>query len=269
METTPTVEETIQQVKNPLLERLRIPGETFRLPSGGIFYSNGELSGDVANGEVHVHPMTTYDEILMKSPDMLFTGKAIDLVFRRCIPQIQKPMDLFSKDVDYLLTCLRKVSFGGNVSIAYTHTCENAKEHEYEVDIGPFIDNAKRIDPTRAGDMGKLETQNGQQVVLRPPRMKDVIDLFQAPSKDVTPEKINETLVSSILSVIDSVDGVRDRDMIRQWLESIPANWMTDISSAIEKIGDWGPSFKTKVKCKDCGEELELESPINPVAFFI
>jgi len=39
---------------NPLLENLRLPGETVRLPSGGMFYKNGELASHVNNGEIHV-----------------------------------------------------------------------------------------------------------------------------------------------------------------------------------------------------------------------
>lgn len=265
---TNTTEPVIEQPKNPLLARLVMPGQTFRLPSGGLFYTHGELSDEVMNGELHVHPMTTYDEILMKSPDMLFTGKAIEQVFRRCIPQVQRPLDLFSKDVDFLLTCLRMVSFGEDVVLTWKHDCQNALVHEYKIPLKPFIDTAKRIDPTRANDMGKYTAPNGQLVVFRPPRMKDVIELFQAPAKDATPAQINAALISSVLALIDSVDGVRDRPMIRQWLEQVPAGWMDDISTQVGAVGDWGPSFETTVLCKDCGEKITLSTPVNPVAFF-
>jgi len=43
---------------NPLIERAYVPGETHTLPSGGLFYKNGELSNDVKNGEITVNPMT-------------------------------------------------------------------------------------------------------------------------------------------------------------------------------------------------------------------
>ena len=270
METTnQTVEQVPTPPSNPLLQRLQLPGQTYRLPSGGLFYKNGELSPDTTNGEVHVHPMTTFDEILMKSPDLLFSGQAIEQVFKRCIPQVVKPMQLFSKDVDFLLTCLRMVTFGESVDITYKHDCKDAKEHTYAVPLQPFVENAKRIDPTRAVDLGKFEARNKQLLVFRPPRMKDVIELFQAPSKELTPEQLNDTLVASILAVIESVDGITDKAMIRQWLEQIPAGWMQDISGAIEAVGDWGPNFETKIKCKDCGAEVTLASPINPVAFFM
>ena len=46
--------ENIVPIPNPLLASLRIPGETFRLPSHGLFYTDGELDDSVVNGEVEV-----------------------------------------------------------------------------------------------------------------------------------------------------------------------------------------------------------------------
>ena len=83
--------------ENPLLSKVRMPGETYRLPSNDLFYHNDELDPSVRDGEVHVYPMTAVDEIIMKSPDMLFSGKAVEEVFLRCVPQIKKPMELLGK----------------------------------------------------------------------------------------------------------------------------------------------------------------------------
>jgi len=88
---------------NPLLTRVEMPGSTFQLPSRGLFYDNGELRDDVEMGEVHVHPMSAFDEILMKTPDALFSGEAVHKVFLRCIPQVLQPVELLAKDVDFLL----------------------------------------------------------------------------------------------------------------------------------------------------------------------
>jgi hypothetical protein len=83
---------------NPLLEKLKkkIPGETFRLPSRGLFYTNGELDPEVENGEIVIYPMTTVDELALRSPDMLFQGTAITQVIRRTVPQILKPERLIA-----------------------------------------------------------------------------------------------------------------------------------------------------------------------------
>jgi len=257
------------QIVNPLLERARIPGETFRLPSGGIFYENGELNSDVKDGEVHIYPMTTIDEIVMKSPDMLYSGKAIEEVFARCIPQIKKPMDMLARDVDFLMICLRKVTFGAEMQIMHTHTCDGAKEHSYIISMDTFIKESKRIDPTKVAATYTVTLVNGQRVRLEPIRYKHFIELMQLnESEEATPDRIRQVMFDTLLHIIVSVDEIEDRELIREWLNVLPAGWLRTINKKIEESTDWGPSFETTVTCRDCGEEVQLAAPLNPIAFF-
>lgn len=115
---------------NPLLERKnKMPPETFRMPSMGKLYRNGEIDANVTNGEVIIYPMTTVDEITMRSPDMIFQGTAVEKVFLRCIPEIHKPMDMLANDVDYLLVCLRMITYGDNLEIYWEcPVCKAEKE---------------------------------------------------------------------------------------------------------------------------------------------
>ena len=262
--------QTATKVINPLLARVHMPGSTFTLPSGGIFYKNGELSDDVEHGEVHVHPMTAFDEILVKTPDLLFSGEAVEKVFTRCIPQVLKPLDLFAKDIDFLMVCLRKITFGDIFEISYTHTCEDAKSHPYNINIGEFITSAKRIDPTSLGRVYTKTLPNEQVVKLKPAQFKNVIKMLQDidPNADFTPEQELKAVMDTVMSVIDSVDGVDNPEFIREWLDTLNAKWIQQLSDAIDTTSDWGPSFMFKSKCKDCGDEIEINAPINPISFF-
>ena len=255
---------------NPLLERARIPGETFRLPSRGLFYKNGELDPSVEDGEVHVHAMTAFDEIVIRSPDKLFSGEAVEEVFQRCIPDVKKPKELFAKDVDFLMVCLRKVTYGGELEIQHTHTCEGAKEHTYSISVDNFIRNAKVIDPTTINSIFQFELENGQQVTIHPAKFKDAVKMMQALDLEETdPEVIHKRSVESIVSIISDVDGINDPRMIAEWINAVPARWIHKLTEAVEKASDWGPDFETKAVCKDCGEEMDVNAPLNPVAFFI
>lgn len=98
--------------ENPLLKKIEMPGRKFRLPSRGLFYTNGELDESIKDGEIEVLSMTAIDEISLRSPEFLFSGEAIERVFKRCIPDVKNPLRLLSLDVDYLLTALRIVSYG-------------------------------------------------------------------------------------------------------------------------------------------------------------
>lgn len=256
---------------NPLLARIRIPGETFRLPSGGLFYGPdlGVLAPKVTDGELYVSPMTTIDEIALKTPDLLFSGQAVAQVFGRCIPDVLKPESLLAKDVDFLLIALRKVSYGPQMELTYTHTCEKAKEHTYIVNVDEFLRKSKRIDPNSVTKDFHLELTNGQVLNIQPISFGNYVALMQASDTDVTdPEKLRDRLVFSVSKIIKTVDATTDQVHIQQWLATIPPVLMKQVTDSIEKTTEWGPDFMTTMKCKDCGVEAQVQAPLNPLAFF-
>lgn len=253
---------------NPLLARIRIPGETFRLPSGGLFYEPGVLSEKVIDGEIYVSPMTAIDEIALKTPDLLFSGQAIPQVFGRCIPDVLKAGKMLAKDVDFLLIALRKVSFGPQMELTYTHTCEKAKEHSYIVNVDEFLKKSKRIDPNTVSKNFHLTLSNGQIVHVEPISFESYVALMQASEADVEPAKLAQRLVFSVSQIIKSVDSVTDNAHIQEWLAHIPPMLMKQVTDSIEKTTEWGPDFMTTMKCKDCGLEAQVQAPLNPLAFF-
>lgn len=271
-----------QKIENPLISRVKIPGEVFALPSGGLFYDNDELNDSAENGELHVYPMSAYDEIVIKTPSLLLNGKAVEEVFKRCIPEVSKPMYLLAKDVDFLLIALRQVTYGNLMDITYTHECIDAKEHGYQVDLGQFINNSKKINPTTIGRNYTIKLEDNihkisQKVELRPARYKEIVDMLQLYTFDL--DKDNESLekahtetksvLKSILSIIRSVDGETNEDLIYEWLEFIQASWIEKLTESVEKTSNWGPKFDHKDKCKDCGKQIIIPVPINPISFFI
>jgi len=258
------------QETNPLLAKARIPGETHTLPSRGLFYKNGEISSDVVDGEITISPLTTICELNLKSPDLLFSGKAITEVFKICIPQILKPLELLAKDVDFLLTCLRKVTYGEFLDVDNTHTCENAKRHTYQVSLSPFINDAKRIDPTSVNDTYQITLDNGQKLKLTPPRFINVLRIYRAAGDDdADVESVKTDVIDTILGMIESVDGVSDRDMVSEWLNTINVSYIHKISGSVDSVSNWGAEFDTTITCKDCNEEVGVEIPLNPILFFI
>lgn len=255
---------------NPLLERIRMPGETFRLPSGALFYPTDSkiLDSSVTDGEVHVHPMTALDEIALKTPDLLFSGQAVIQVFGRCIPQVLDATQLLAKDVDFLLVCLRKVSYGADMELQYTHTCENAKSHSYVASVDGFIKKTKRIDPSRVTSDFSVSLTNQQVVKMAPLNFGSFVELMQTNEQDLEPHELATRLYNSVSKLVASVDGVDDRSHIIEWLSKIPPLLMKQLTESIEKTTEWGPDFSLKIKCKDCGKEESVQAPLNPLAFF-
>jgi hypothetical protein len=265
------------QKVNPLLERIHFPGETFQLPSRGVFYGHGELADHVKDGEVRVLPMTTIDELQMKSPDMLFSGAAIVEVFSRCIPDVLDPMRLFAKDIDFLMICLRKVSYGDEIQITYDHECKMdadgkpiPDEHSYIANITSMISGARQLDPTKKF---VLTFENEQVVTMSPIRFGDFLALSQKSSEardqKATPEAVKRHIFDITASLIDNVDGVDDKEFILEWLNVLPRNLVQRLSDAVDQTANWGPSYDVEIKCKSCGKKIKVEIPLNPLHFFM
>lgn len=263
---------------NPLLARInRMPGETIRLPSLGKFYTNGELTEDVVNGEIVLNPMTMTDEIMMKSPDMLFQGTAIERVFKRCSPNILKPLDLLTSDVDFILTHLRRISFGPYIEVPFK--CSNTKcnhENEVRVPLEYFTNTSKELDVTDFDAKYSLITPtDGQVVRLKPITFGDFLMMQQINGDSLTdPDTLEEYVLDSFSSVIASVGEVENnseerREFIKEWLNHIPRSDTELITKAVARLQDWGPSFKYTAKCSKCKHSNELTTELNPTAFFI
>lgn len=263
---------------NPLLDKLRMPGATYRLPSQGVFYKNGELDPSVQNGEVEVYPLTTIDEIVLSTPDKLMSGKAIIEVFGRCIPQILKPGALLSRDVDFLMVALRAVSFGDTLEVSYAHNCKpNDEQYKplnrtYKVNLQQIIRSTKNINPTTIGTEYVTTLPNGQRIQMKPLTYMEVISLYQmtamTKNRDISEEEAEMLIVSTLAGAIHSVDGITDPTMIREWVSALQIGWKRLIEQAAQNISQWGVDLTTEHVCQDCGADIQIAVTANPVSFF-
>lgn len=266
------------QSANPLLagNRNRIPGETFQLPSSGLFYNNGELDPSVINGELHVYPMTAYDEICLKTPDMLFSGEAIKGIIRRCVPQVQKPEKLLAKDIDFLLICLRAISFGTDVTVIHNHGCQgdNSKDHKYQVSTDLFMQQVKHLDTQKLLKEYVADVAD-MKVYISPIRFESFVKMMTAvnPDRDLTADEIykeSTEQMSDLISKVVAPDGteVHDKTFIIEWLQTLTLPEMRILDKALQNLSAWGVDTTFKSQCQDCGEEITIVTPLNPVSFF-
>lgn len=258
----------MEQQVNPLLAKIKLPGRTFQLPSLGALYKNGELSSN--EGEVHVHALSALAEINLKNPDLLFNGKAIEAVFAECIPEVKKPTELYGRDIDAIMYFLRLVTYGPEFVVDVKHTCEQAKSHSYSVDIERLVQEMRTLDPTVAEEKFKVVLPNGQVVRVHPVKFEHMVRLFQMNlgKTELTAEDTKSNIVFNLVNVIESVDDVTDKKHIEGWVRAISTPYQNRITEAIERTNDWGPAQSVKLKCKDCGEIMDVELPLNPISFF-
>jgi hypothetical protein len=262
-----------QRRNNPLLERVIIPEEIYRIPSRGLLYTNGELDSDVKDGELKIHAMSGIDALNMRSPHLLLNGEAVKKVIKKCVPQVIHPDKLFQKDIDMILLALRKVTYGSEYEIRFKHDCKDAHDHSYVLDLDNFISNTKEIAPTTVKKRFSVTLENGQVVRFTPLRFKEFIKLMVAstPVKDpnVNNENQERLWLDILVNRIDSVDDINDKGLISEWLSMIKSKWIDQIEEALEKSGNWGVNFDVSLQCKDCGKIAKASAPLNPLTFFM
>ena len=255
---------------NPLLAKVKLPGRTFQLPSRGVLYTHGELDNSVTDGEIHVHPMNALAEISLKNPDLLFNGKALEAVMSECVPTIKKPLELFGRDIDAVLFFLRMVTYGPEYRIEVTHDCENAIQHSYVVNLEELSQKMVQLDPTLIEEKRAIRLPTDQMVYTRPMKFKDVIALFHSSvnKKEFTADDIKEMAVVNLVSMIERVDDVTNPKFIEAWIRELTTPMVNQINEAASELNGWGPEQIVPLKCKDCGGEMRVELPLNPVSFF-
>lgn len=257
-------------VVNPLLAALKIPGRIFPLPSAGLFYKNGELSSDVVNGEIQVHPMSGLAEMKFRSPDLLYSGKAVSEVIKECVPSILKPEKIISRDVDSILSFIRIVTYGPSVEIKSTHNCEKAKEHSYFIDVEKIVNETVQLTKEKYEMLFNIKLSNGQSLQLTPLSWEDAVAVMQFSSmSNIDNDDIDKLYATNIAGMIASIDGVVDRELIYEWAKVALAPMNKQIQKSVEEgLQGWGPNFETNVTCKDCNSTYSIPIDLNPASFF-
>ena len=148
-------------MNNPLQTYFRQPSIYVKLPSDGEFWPDGSIDmGD--NNEIGVYPMTARDEIIMKTPDALLSGKSTVEVIKSCCPQIKDPWQMPTLDLDTILIAIRIASYGENMSVS-AETPVTKSRLDTSINL---VDALDRIDKTKPDTTVILPA--GLEVTLKP-----------------------------------------------------------------------------------------------------
>jgi hypothetical protein len=121
------------QSQNPLAGHFRQPAIFLKLPSDGKWWESGALDMP-ANHEIPVYPMSTKDEILLRTPDALLNGQGIVDVIQSCCPNIKNAWKMPSVDVDAVLIAIRIATYGNKMN--FDTRCPHCNEDNvHEVDL--------------------------------------------------------------------------------------------------------------------------------------
>jgi hypothetical protein len=269
---------------NPLQKFFRQPKIFIKLPSKGVFYPPGIITGDANN--FPVFGMTGMDEIIIKTPDALITGESTVKVIESCCPGISDAWAVSNLDLDLILAAIRIATYGNKISI--NHVCEHCStENEYDLELTKLIDHYNHIS---FDDRAVLKDV---VVKLKPLTYKAVTDfgmknfelrqqLMRATELEDEEERNKEVsriyagfgfLQVEVYSAnIDSIEVgntiVKERAFIDEWLVNTEKSIFDEIKVQIDKNSELWKTPPQLAQCEHCGKENALVIALDHSAFF-
>lgn len=275
---------------NPLAKHFRQPAIYINLPSRGQFWEPNSLEMP-ETGEVGVYPMTTKDEITLRTPDALMNGQGVVDVIQSCIPAIKNAWKMPSVDTDITLIALRIASYGHNME--FEGTCPKCSEtNSYGMDLRTLLASIKCPDYNQLMDLqavnikfkpqSYLQTTQAGQAQFELQRYDKMINNL---GEDDIGEKTKvagqqvrrlndlalEILVNSTEYIIDvdTQTRIERRDYIKEFYSNVDTKIITEINNWLgELLKDSNPKTQ-KVNCAGCGEEIELQIIFDYANFFV
>lgn len=269
---------------NPLQQFFRQPKIYISLPSKGAYNREGVIQGNVEN--LPVYGMTGMDEILIKTPDALFSGESTVKVIESCIPGIKDAWDVSNLDLDLILTAIRIATYGNTMEVE--HTCPNCQEvNDFTLDLSRMIDHygtCKYFNKVVLKDL---------VVKLRPLTYKEITALTIENArlqKQITEAGANAlaengekelasayqemaVLQNKIVSLgIESVEVgntvVTERPYIDEWLANCDKIVLDAIKQEFAKNREVWDTPSHPVTCESCGHQSSIRISMDNSSFF-
>lgn len=269
---------------NPLAKYFRVPGLSIRLPTDGIFLPEGAISFTLS-GEVQVYPMRAADELLMKSPDALMSGFAVESLMQSCVPSIKYPRMISTPDLDVLFLAIRAASYGNEMEIEVTcPVCE--QESSIMIDLRVLLsqssmeipDNAVQLSPEVTAYIRPYDLNNATQISLAAYSEARAVQMSEG-DPEAHQKQINESYKrmtdvdiamtsDCVLQIVVPDGAVTDKKHIRDFMQNIPRDWMKAINDRLKALNGAGLDKTTPVGCAHCHHTWVSKTEFDPSSFF-
>jgi hypothetical protein len=272
---------------NPLVKHFRQPAIYLRLPSQGQYWPENAITLPVT-GELPVYPMTTKDEITLRTPDALINGTGVVSVIESCIPSIVDPWAMPSIDVDACLIAIRIASYGNDMKISAT--CPNCKSvSDHEIDLANALDQITVPDfnrPVEEKDLTiKLKPQNyfsvnrTNNVAYEEQRILSVLNNtdMSVEEKELNIKQITDKLVdlntenlASSTEYILMSDGtkVTDREFIKEFYVNTSSQLIRNVQERLTTIASAAGLQPYQNVCEECSHKFTTEVTFDYANFF-
>ncbi len=274
---------------NPLSSYFRVPGASIGIPSQGHYYTRDVVDMEIG-GLLEIYPMGAADEVLLKAPDALMTGIAVERAIASCVPQIRKPDMLLAPDVDFLLLAIRSVTYGKEMPMRDLF-CPNCNHNEsYMVDLKHVLSTMKTI-PAEI----TLRINKDMVLTMAPQRTRQqtaisnmIFEIYrEGQALDMTPDASEEdknalemsmynklrdsqyrSMANTIVSVSTPMGTITNYDHILEFVSKAHLDVQKMIETKATELNDSYVDNKFTTECEKCKHQWDNKISFDPSSFF-
>lgn len=276
-----------QKPVNPLAKHFRQPALYLKLPSKGEYWPEDAIKLPV-NGEIAIYPMTTRDEITLRTPDALMNGAGVVSVIQSCCPEIVDPWRMPSIDVDAVIIAIRIASFGPVMK--FNSRCPHCNEvHDYGLDLQqvlgrirmpnydqPVVSEGLKIKlfpqpyfDLNQANMLEFEEQKLLQAIQNTELDPEVrsVEINKQVERIVA---INVKTLTSSTQYIEMDDGTKVTE--KEYISEFYVNSSNATTKAVqEKLAELNAEGAVKplhVNCESCTKPFDIQVTFDYASFF-
>tara|TARA_R110000803_G_scaffold47825_9_gene99655 strand:- start:12321 stop:13079 length:759 start_codon:yes stop_codon:yes gene_type:complete len=208
-----------------------VPFDVIPLPSKGLLYPEiGE--------SIKVEYMTAEDENILTSPNLLQSGKVLDVLMERKIKEKGiNAKDLLIGDRNAIMVFLRATAYGEMYPVKLTDP-ETGEEFETEINLNDLETKEIGASPDENGYFSFYLERTKKTVKFRLLTAKDEEDLVKGEEKrqKLLKNQISSLLTTRLSTQIMDVEGETNKSYIQQFVQYMPAGDSLELRKYMEEI---------------------------------
>ena len=237
----------------------------------GKFYDGQDGPDD---GVIHLRPMTGEEEQILATPRFVKNGKAINMIFNRCMQEAQTngfdASNFLTQDRTYMLIFLRGISYSTNYDVEVRDPDSDQKfAHTISLSNDIFVDYCP--DTFSMNQLEGTLPTSGYSYRYRMSRGRDEQDVnryreFRIKGFD-TAGQADDTLLYRTAMLIEDLEGLTDTDDIMVLLKKLPINDVNHLRNVVNEP-PFGVNTTVEITSPYTLQEFEIELPLEANFFF-
>lgn len=276
-----------QKPSNPLTKHFRQPAIYLKLPSGGQFWDEDAIRLPM-NGEIAIYPMTTRDEITLRTPDALMNGAGVVSVIQSCCPDIINAWRMPSIDVDAVIIAIRIASYGDVMT--FNSRCPQCSEiHDYGLSLQQVLSRIRMPNYEELVDLDGLKIKlypqayfnlnEGNILQFEEQKLMQAIQNTDLPEEQRSVEiakqverivTVNIKTLTSSTEYVQLDDGtqVADKEFLREFYTNCSGHVTKSVQEKLAKLNSEGAVKPMHVACESCSKEFDIQVTFDYASFF-